>query len=206
MQNILCQDFAIKDWRDIRQRILEYTTDIHDIVYRVKNFNVTQEMPDVAKHIEDAVSQRLLGDYRINECLVFENRPWTDPNIHVDGISPDRVSSAQVALNMPLLNPKGAFMIWYDGKYNLQRGYNAKSDNIHAHYLDIAWLEPPREIYRHEILNPMLVKVGVPHRVINPKATPRIMLTMRFLPDLQFLAGAPSYPKSNAETGATTAG
>lgn len=206
MQNILCQDFPIKDWQEIRQRILEYTTDIRDIMYRVKNFNVVEEMPDVAQHIEDAVSQRLLGNYFINQCLIFENRPWTDPNIHVDGNSPGRRSSAQVALNMPLLNPKGAFMIWYDGKYNLQDGYNAKAGNIHAHYLDIAWLEMPREIYRHEILNPMLVKVDVPHRVINPKSTPRIMMTMRFSPDLPFLADAPSYPRSDAEAGSTTAG
>ena len=193
MTSLLAQKFEIPDWTNVRQVLASHAIDDLNINrYRVKTFDIKSCTPGIAKQLEKTVTQYLGTQAELIDCLIFENKPWQEAKIHVDGYEPSRTNSTEVALNLPLLNPEGAFMMWYGGEYKLIRNVNKETG---VEYLEVAWLSMPKELYRTEILCPTLVKVDIPHRVTNLKATPRVMLSARFSPGLKF---------SDAETTTTS--
>lgn len=185
MEPVFAQDFNIPNWQDIQSILVNKLVNTSHIKrYSVKTFDIKTHAPRIAGMLEDAVSGTYGESATIVECLIFENTPNQEAKIHVDGMTPGRHGSTEVALNLPLLNPKGAYMIWYGGDYELRDSYNPITG---VEYLDVAWTSFPKELHRQEILRPTLVKVDIPHRVINLKDTPRVMMSLRFNPLLHFL-------------------
>lgn len=185
METLFAQDFNIPNWANIQSILVNKVVNVSRINgYSVRVFDIKTHAPRIASMLEDAVSNAYGNNAVIVECLVFENTPQQEAKIHVDGLSPGREGSTEVALNLPLLNPNGAYMIWYGGDYKLLNSYNPATG---VEYLDVAWTSFPKEIHRQEILRPSLVKVDTPHRVTNLKDTPRVMMSLRFNPQIYFL-------------------
>lgn len=85
------------------------------------------------------------------------------------------------AINIPLVNCKGSYTLWY----------RIKEDRPHEYYpkYDCGGFNPTavEEVYRAELVSPAVLKVDVPHGVYVPRASPRIVATMRFEEPLDFL-------------------
>jgi hypothetical protein len=117
---------------------------------------------------------------KIKAAVMFINRPQFKQEIHIDGFTIDRIGTSNTALNLPILNCDTAPMFWYDGDYTLSMN---TSDTIK--YLKITWQTGPVVAIEKIINKPTIVKVNIPHHIENRSDLPRLMLSVRFTPDIQ---------------------
>lgn len=116
-------------------------------------------------------------------AILFGNGPGQSAGIHIDGYSLERKNASNFALNIPILNCEHGYMNWYDGEYELEEDKTKEGLKL----LKIEWKEEPKIIERALINEPTLVKVNVPHNVENLSNQQRLMLSIRFVPDLALL-------------------
>jgi len=116
-------------------------------------------------------------------AILFGNGPGQSAGIHIDGYSLERKNASNFALNIPILNCEQGYMNWYDGAYDLVEDKTKEGLKL----LKIHWKEEPKIIERALINEPTLVKVNVPHNVENLSNQQRLMLSIRFVPDLGLL-------------------
>ena len=81
------------------------------------------------------------------------------------------------ALNIPVLNTKGTYTIWYDSSVPAQETrVNGDSNVTYWHYND----DTCAEIDRVELLQPAILNIDTPHRVVLENSIPpRITLSLR---------------------------
>ena len=111
--------------------------------------------------------------------------------LHIDGFRADRSGASNYALNIPIRNTGIGSMDWYgEAPYQLevQKMGNATVMGRKAKYLKLEWDGEPKLIASVTIKDPHLVRIDVPHQAINLcKEKPRVMLSIRFTPDLKWL-------------------
>jgi hypothetical protein len=121
-----------------------------------------------------------LRDYLTNELnlkistvLLFQQLPNTECNIHFDGV--DGVKARPAALNFIKSEPDTS-MVWYD-VLSPCKVYNVFPGNmVISHYEE----EQVKEIDRAMLQGFNIVRVDVPHKVINNSDKIRWCLSIRF--------------------------
>ena len=117
---------------------------------------------------------------KLKSAIVFGQGPDNTQEIHVDGYDIDRKGASNWALNIPIANCNAGEMIWYSGKFHLSEA----ADKQGLKYLGINWDEE-KQIQQSVIVDkPTIVKIDVPHQVINHSDKRRLMLSVRFSPDI----------------------
>lgn len=117
-------------------------------------------------------------EHQLINAIVFIQEPNSECSIHVDGLHPDRKGAPNWALNIPLTE-SDAEMTWYDGPYSL----NIK-DSQGLPYLDIDWQYQPNLVETIKVDKPVIVNINKPHKVVNLSNHVRMILSIRFNPDL----------------------
>jgi len=138
------------------------------------------ELPWLSNEILDDLIKAVNKPVRIKEIILFAQGPNNVQGIHVDGYSQTRQGSSSWALNIPVLNCTQGEMVWYQGDYTYTPAINESSIG----YLHIDWKDGPHRLDSSIIDVPTIVKVDIPHNVINHSDKRRLMLSVRFTPDL----------------------
>lgn len=116
----------------------------------------------------------------VSNAIIFGVKPEASIKLHVDGYTLNRDNARNYALNIPLVNCDLGVMHWFGGDYTLTE---EKTDEA-LQYLKITWNSPPHIITSAVIDKPAVVKVDVPHNVHNHSSKHRIILSLRFDPDI----------------------
>lgn len=112
--------------------------------------------------------------------ILFGVKANTTGSIHVDGFSLERKNASNFAINIPIENCDLGVMNWYGGEYFLSET-KTKEDLM---YLKLNWKEEPKVVYSEVINSPTIVKVNIPHNVENMMDKHRLILSIRYVPDL----------------------
>lgn len=162
--------------------VLEYKKGTAEIDWITENV-----LPDVEKY-----SGR---EHQIHKAVLFAQGPRSYPDEHVDGFWPPKSNAVVWSLNIPIMNCDQGEMRWYSGDFELSsvetapdydNGYipetptNQKSLNS----IKIKWSSEKKIIDKLIINQPTVVKVNLPHQVINTSHNMRVLLAVRFSPDL----------------------
>ena len=192
VNTILYQPVELACWQRLRANALtainwlpKYDT------YHVYNVPTEQFDPDIIDAVEKEISAFVGYTVAVVESLIFQSRPNENPVIHVDGKDLNRDGASHVAFNVPLLNCQDSHMLWYDGEYSMAAYPTVSNPDVYS--LGLHWTKGPNEVFCQEIASPCLVRVNVPHRVVNQQSQTRMMLSMRFSPTLDFSDQHPSY-------------
>jgi hypothetical protein len=117
-------------------------------------------------------------EHKITNAIIFIQPPKLKGIIHVDGIKPNREGHPNWAVNIPITS-SDAEMSWYEGAYTL------KTEDRHGlAYLDIVWHHGPNLAKTVKVDKPMIVDIDTPHSVTNFSNHTRLILSVRFSPDL----------------------
>jgi hypothetical protein len=138
-----------------------------------------EDLAYIGSIIKRDIADMLGIDVSVKTAIMFINEPGFVQDLHVDGFDPARVNASNTALNLPILNCNNGPMYWYDGNFFLTR-----SPFKTIKYLKINWQEEPTLVATKVIDKPTLVKIDIPHHIENQSASPRLMLSIRFLNDI----------------------
>ena len=95
-----------------------------------------------------------------------------------DGFDSSRAGACNWALNLPIAEV--GIMAWFDGDYVLKETANGQG----LGYLAPDWKGEYQIITSVAIDRPTIVKINIPHQVINHSDKRRLVLSMRFYPDI----------------------
>jgi hypothetical protein len=139
--------------------------------------------PEAKKFLND----NLQGFYNIvgkqlsvNNAIIFGIKPNSAIKLHVDGYTLNRDNARNYALNIPIANCNLGVMHWYNGDYVLTEDKTEEA----LPYLKITWNSAPHILASAVIDQPTVVKVDIPHSVYNHSNEHRIILSLRFDPDI----------------------
>ncbi len=139
-----------------------------------------EELAYLGSLLEPEIQQELNHTATIKSAIMFINPPEFVQDMHVDGFEISRRNSSNTALNLPILNCETGPMFWYGGEYFL-----TKSPHNTIKYLKLNWTSGPTLECQKIIDKPTLVKINIPHHIENQSDKPRLMLSVRFNPDIQ---------------------
>jgi len=175
----LFKPVSITRWGLIRERYQNYFPDIVDerlISFQTDVTEITWLDEHIGTEVVDLVGKKV----KIKNAILFGQGPFNEQGTHVDGHFNGREGARNWALNIPVLNCDQGEMIWFSGDYILQPAVNPSN----IRYQHITWNDGPHALVSKIIDTPTIVKVNVPHRVINHSDQRRLMLSVRFSPDL----------------------
>jgi hypothetical protein len=151
--------------------------------YVVKNQTYTCTQEDkiwLAGILEPAVESVMGRKLKLKSAIIFAQGASSIQEVHVDGFGIDRKGASNWALNIPIANCEQGEMIWYSGKFHL--GETATIQGLH--YLVLNWDEEQQIQESIVVDRPTIVKIDIPHQVINHSDKRRLMLSVRFTPDI----------------------
>lgn len=126
---------------------------------------------DLVKHTRKQVNW-------IKSAVIFAQAPGNIQEMHVDGFDSSRAGACNWALNLPIAEV--GIMAWFDGDYVLKETANGQG----LGYLAPDWKGEYQIITSVAIDRPTIVKINIPHQVINHSDKRRLVLSMRFYPDI----------------------
>lgn len=171
------KEIEISSWDTIRQFCLskwngEFTTSL--------TFE-NEDLKFLGSLLEKDVRDTLGNEVKIKTAIMFINQGNFVQGLHVDGFSIERTNASNTALNIPILNCNTGVMKWYSGDFYLTNGPFKT-----IKYLKINWTTEHSLADEKIIDKPTLVKINVPHHIENQSNEPRLMLSVRFTPDIVF--------------------
>lgn len=116
--------------------------------------------------------------YQVKSAIIFGQEPGNVQGIHVDGFRKDRQDASNWALNIPIAAVGN--MQWFSGDFDLSE----ESTEQGLKYLQIKWQTGPKEIANTAIDQPTIVRIDIPHQVTNVSQSRRLILSVRFNPDI----------------------
>jgi hypothetical protein len=120
------------------------------------------------------------NDYHLKTIMLFGQDPGSVQHEHIDGNKEKNPEDKAWALNIPITNCEQGEMFWHTGKFTLELSKNPAG----FPYLEICWQEPKQLAGSAIIDQPTIVKIDVPHYLVNKSNKRRIMLSARFTPDI----------------------
>jgi hypothetical protein len=166
-------------WSAIQDRYSSMFLNVHD--ERLISWSgANAELVWLSNEILDDVIKVVGKPVRIKEIILFAQGPNNIQGIHVDGYLTNRQGSSSWALNIPVLNCTQGEMVWYQGDYT----YTPAVNKSNIGYLHLHWKDGPHRLDSRVIDVPTIVQVDIPHNVINHSDKRRLMLSVRFAPDL----------------------
>lgn len=158
-------------WQKIQARY-------HDLDRDIIGTRVTMLKEPELKWLNQTLAQAITAYskdlHQVKMALLFATPERNNPHIHLDGTK----TLGTTAVNIPI-REKGQ-MQWFTGKYTVLE----QNTSTALKYLQIIWQEQPKMICETEIDQPTLVRIDQPHRVKNLSTKPRLLLTVRWEPDL----------------------
>jgi hypothetical protein len=118
--------------------------------------------------------------HKIHRAIIFMQPPNLVGGVHVDGIHPERTNNVNWAVNIPLTNTP-AEMFWYNGEYKL---ILKDGDRSGVPYLTLDWLSKSEIDETIIVDKPVIIYIEKPHNAKNLTDEIRLILTVRFTPDL----------------------
>lgn len=101
-------------------------------------------------------------------------------SIHTDSINPNRI----FALNIPIINCQNSYTVWYDPIPNSKpvlSYYRSNESPILSYEYN---KNEVIEVARLESNVPAFVNVKLPHSAVSTSQSPRLLISLRFHPDL----------------------
>jgi len=174
---LLYKHIELSTWTAIIERFQELMPN----VVKQQSYTCTQQDKIwLSSVIEPAIASTLGSKLKLKSAIVFGQGPGSIQEVHVDGFGVARKGASNWALNIPIANCGHGEMIWYSGKFHLSETANTQG----LKYLDLTW-DGEQKIQESIIIDkPTIVKIDVPHQVINNSNTRRLMLSVRFSPDI----------------------
>ena len=170
------KEVIIPNWEEIQQ----YCNAKWDGTFSRTRIFTGLELRHIGNLLEPTIQQQTGVNVKIKTAIMFINEPWFVQDLHVDGFNLNRHNASDTALNLPILNCNTGPMQWFAGSY-----YLSESNVETIKYLKINWTSPV-EVAATKIINrPTIVKINVPHHIENHSDAPRLMLSVRFTPDLR---------------------
>jgi hypothetical protein len=176
------QDFDLDCWKYIKAVGYAYDPLIPEAA-SVKYIDLSRDHPETLSRLEKEISRKYAQVMKLDTALLFKSKPFAEPIIHHDVMDESRIST--VALNVPIYNTEGSYMEWWDGDYDSFILYTDNTRTVKHVHLD--WKSEPVLLHRMEITRPTLVRIDIPHRAVNPQPRNRMMMSLRFSPELKFL-------------------
>jgi hypothetical protein len=175
----LYNPIRLHQWSAIQDRYKEMLPNVTDerlIAWRGNN----KELSWISAQILNDVIEFVKKPVEIKEVILFGQGPNNVQGLHVDGYSESRDGSSNWALNIPVLNCTQGEMIWYTGTYT----YIPATNKSNIKFLQLQWQGELPKLNSRIIDIPTIVKVDIPHSVVNHSDKRRLMLSVRFTPDL----------------------
>jgi hypothetical protein len=169
------QPITISNWKIILDKFKDKESIAHDKRSIVLS---ADERNWIAEQILSDVNAFTKLEHKVANAIIFIQPPKLRGIIHVDGIKPNREGHPNWAVNIPITT-SDAEMSWYEGNYTLQT-----EDNRGLAYLDIIWHHGPNLAKIIKVDCPMVVDIDTPHSVTNFSNHTRMILSVRFIPDL----------------------
>ncbi len=169
-------------WQEMQKYILEKVVpnEPKGLISKVFGINDTEFMSTAYRLLSGPLEKHGFPGRIPKGAILFGNGPNASAGIHIDGYSLERKNASNFALNIPIQNCHQGYMNWYKGDYNL---VETKTKEGLAH-LKIEWKEKPEIAERILVDVPTIVRVHIPHNVENLSDQRRLMLSIRFVPDL----------------------
>jgi len=163
-------------------QILEFKKDSEDAQWITENI-----LPDIEKYTGKK--------HNLHKAVLFAQGPQSYPQEHVDGFWPPKPDAIVWSLNIPIINCEQGEMIWYGGEFELTTiedapdydgGYvpTNPTDQKKQNSIKIEWHTDKHVIQRLVIDQPTIVKVDIPHQVVNASNQVRKLLAVRVSPNL----------------------
>jgi len=173
----LFKPITLSNWAGIRERYKDQMLDVEgDRLIELDIADIEWLEQQLLQDVENFVDKPL----RIKTAIIFGQSASNVQGTHVDGFARKRYGASNWALNIPVFNCDQGEMIWYAGDYILKPATNTSKIG----YQRIIWITPTSPAASKIIDAPTIVKVDVPHQVINHSDQRRVMLSVRFTPDL----------------------
>lgn len=165
----------IVNWNLIKKKLIDK---LKIVTYQKQIMLSNEEKQWLSAHILPDITALTNKQHKITHAILFIQQPKSENSIHVDGITADRAHHPDKALNIPITE-SNAEMSWYEGVYSL----NIK-DSQGLAYLDIDWIHGPNLVKTVTVDQPMIVNINKPHKVVNFSNHTRMILSIRFSPDI----------------------
>lgn len=110
--------------------------------------------------------------------VVLIRNPQVTAPIHVDG---DGEFPIVLALNLPVFNCDNTYMHWFDIPASQFEFIEDRGNKYKSLPLDYDWKQH-KPIESLELTHPCMVRVNVPHNIINDQDNTRAILSIRFNP------------------------
>ena len=166
---------TITNWQVIQDKF----KDKESVAFNKRNMVLSaEERHWIAEQILPDINEFTGIEHKVSNAIIFIQPPKLQGVIHVDGIKPGRVGHPNWALNIPITD-SDAEMSWHEGDYTL-----TAEDNQGLAYLDIVWTSGPNLANTVKVDRPMIVNIDTPHSVTNFSNHIRMILSVRFSPDL----------------------
>lgn len=169
-------------WQEIQNYIVEKVlpNEPENLQSKLFGINDTDFMSFIYRTLKDPLESYGFKNRIPKGAILFGNDPNRTYGIHIDGYSLDRKNASNYAINIPIQNCEKGYMNWYTGDYNLTE----TKTNEGLALLKINWKGDPIVVERTIVDVPTIVQVNIPHNVENQTDKRRLMLSLRFVPDL----------------------
>jgi hypothetical protein len=169
------RSITITNWQAIQDKF----KDKESIAFNKRNLILSaKERHWIAEQILPDINKFTGMEHNVANAIIFIQPANLKGVIHVDGIKPGREGHPDWALNIPITT-SDAEMSWYEGNYTLKT-----EDNQGLAYLDIVWTSGPNLAKAIKVDRPIIVNIDTPHSVTNFSNHLRMVLSIRFNPDL----------------------
>ena len=170
----------IPHYDEIRLNLLEcLNSQFDDTVETVQMINgVLESSPLLNKFFVD-------NDLHLSYAVAFIRLPGSMIPIHIDdGQDGTHEVKFELALNLPLENTAGTYQNYYD--IPVEKLYNFYDPMVKQNYRTYD-LNPETHkqfipISSIELLDPHLIRLDLPHNIINPTDKTRKVISIRFMP------------------------
>lgn len=173
-------DMPGPDWNFIKNYIMaNYVLNQKTLVASYPLNSVTERQM-LKSMVQRTLVKHNFGNCDVKSAILFMVPPESKVNIHIDGYTAERKDASNYAMNIPIENCEQGVMHWYSGDYTLEE----KMTTENLRHLKIKWNGEPELVFSKIIDAPCIVKVDTPHNVENLGNKHRLILSIRFRPDL----------------------
>jgi hypothetical protein len=171
---ILKKKIDIPKFNEIQTKLQQIFIDKFDNVQKEKidflNDDIVREkIPELSNFFDK-------NNLTPNCFAVLIRSPFVVAPIHVDG---DGSQPVVLALNLPVFNCKDTSMNWYNIPSDQLKFIEDRGNRYKSMPIDYDWTQlTPIETL--ELTDPYMVRVNVPHNVVNNRDTFRAILSIRF--------------------------
>lgn len=172
---LLYKKFHIDNYEEIRQQLYNFFINRFELVETLSGIP-TDELLAAVPRLQDIFDEHNLT---VSFCAGFIRSPRLAAPIHID--DGHEGSTTLLALNLPILNCKDTYHYWFDIPASDLGTIHDRGNTYRSMPVDFDWTTLP-QLDRLELTEPHLVRIDLPHNVVNDTDNYRMILSIRFHP------------------------